>query len=218
MKILCTGGAGFIGSHLVERLLNEGHVVTVLENFSTSKRKNLPMDNKNLKVFGVDILDVTTNHYQGLDIVFHLAAATRPQWSIQYPVASNVVNVEGTLKVFKNCVDNKVKRVVFVSSSSLYGFQEKLPTKETDVPYPMSPYGLQKLIGKEYAKLYERMYGLEVNCVRPFNVYGTRQNNSGYAAAVPKFIELLSKNEPCSITGDGEQSRDFTYVDDVVDI
>lgn len=218
MKILITGGAGFIGSHLVDRLLAEGHIVTVLDNFSTGKRKNLT-DHQNLKVVHADIFDMVHSHFRKTDIVFHLAALTRPQWSILHPIEANVVNVEGTLKVFNYCKKYGVKRVVFTSSSSLYGTPTKFPTPETEPPRPLSPYGIQKYMGELYAKLFERMYGLEVNCIRPFNVYGPRQNPlGGYAAAVPKFIDQLNRNEAPSITGDGTQSRDFTYVGDIVDI
>ncbi len=217
-KTLVTGGAGFIGSHLVDRLLTEGNEVIVIDNLNTGKKENLQLDHSNLDFRQVDITDIVPDAYN-VDIVFHLAALTRPQWSIEHPIEANMVNVQGTLNVLKQAKDHKVKRVVIASSSSCYGIQETFPTPETAPIKAMSPYGLQKWMTEEYAKLFERMYGLEVNCIRPFNVYGTRQNPSGgYAAAVPKFIENLSQNKECFITGDGEQSRDFTYVDDVVDI
>lgn len=217
MKYLVTGGAGFIGSHLVRQLLMEDCQVTVIDHFSMGKRENLP-DDPRLTVQKASILEDIGESFRGIDVVFHLAALTRPQVSMSQPVETNLVNVEGTLRILRHCVDNKVKRLVFVSSSSLYGEQKKYPVSEDATPYPMSPYGLSKLIGEQYCKLWERLYGLESNYIRPFNVYGTRQNPlGGYAAAVPKFIDQISKGKIPMITGNGEQSRDFTYVDDVVD-
>jgi len=216
MKILCTGGAGFIGSHLVDRLLKDGDEVLVVDNLNTGKAENLPV-HQNLEVVNASTLDNIGYLFEGVDIVFHLAALTRPQQSILKPIETNQANVEGTLKVLLHCRDKKVKRLVFASSSSLYGTQKVYPVQESATPSPESPYGLQKLIGEQYCQLFGRMYGLEVNCIRPFNIYGTRQNPlGGYAAAVPSFIRHLSNNEPGEITGDGEQSRDFTYIDDLV--
>lgn len=218
-KIIVTGGAGFIGSHLVDKLLEQGNNVTVIDNCNTGRIENLPKKNPNCFFYGADILSDIDHAFEDKDIVFHLAALTRPQWSIKNPVEANLVNVEGTLRVLKYSLENKVKRVVFASSSSLYGIQETYPTPEDVTPKPMSPYALQKLLGEQYCELFERMYGLQINCVRPFNVYGTRQRpDGGYAAAVPKFIDMIKKGEQAQITGDGSQSRDFTYVDDVVDL
>jgi nucleoside-diphosphate-sugar epimerase len=216
MKCLVTGGAGFIGSHLVDRLLDEGNSVTILDNLFTGKKENVDVGAS--FVLG-DILDPQLDYlYEDIDTVFHLAALTRPQVSILEPESFNKVNVEGTLKVVRNCVEYNSK-LVFVSSSSLYGEQEQYPTPEDAVPHPMSPYALTKLIGEQYCKLYEVLDGLKANYIRPFNVFGLRQNPAGgYAAAVPAFIEALSQNKPGNITGDGEQRRDFTYVDDVVDL
>jgi len=220
MKYIVTGGAGFIGSHLVERLLEEvDSNVLVIDNFYEGKMENLPVDPR-LTVIQGDVLNKGLGKYfRGVDVVLHLAALTRPQWSIEYPDKSNKVNVEGTIKVFMNAKEHRVKRVVFVSSSSAYGEQETYPTNE-DAPFnPMSPYALQKAIGEQYAKLFEKLYGLEVNYIRPFNVYGTRQSpSSPYSAAVPKFIDRVRRGEQPMITGDGEQVRDFVYIDDVVEI
>jgi len=201
MKYLCTGGSGFLGSHLVERLSREGEVVII--------------DN----VCGASIMDEGIGElFDGVDVVFHLAALTRPQWSIKHPEESNRINVEGTIKVFLHAMDHAVKRVVFVSSSSLYG-ENVCPTPESAEPNPMSPYALQKWVGEQYAKLFGKLYGLEVNSIRPFNVFGARQAPGGpYAAAVPNFIKYLSSGETPWITGDGRQERDFVYVDDVIDI
>lgn len=217
IKCLVTGGAGFIGSHLVERLLDEGHSVTIIDNLYTGKKENVDVGAS--FVLG-DINDPQLDYlYEEIDSVFHLAALTRPQVSILEPESFEKVNAGGTLRVVLNCVRAKVSKLVFVSSSSIYGEQEKYPTPEDAIPNPMSPYALTKIIGEQYCKLYEVLNGLKANYVRPFNVFGARQNPAGgYAAAVPKFIEALSQDKPGNITGDGEQRRDFTYVDDVVDL
>ena len=218
MKYLVTGGAGFIGSHLVEKLLFEGNKVIVVDDLTTGKMENLP-HNDNLDVWVTSIMADNDEIYKKVDVVFHLAALTRPQVSILHPEESTEVNVQGTLKVIRNCISNGVKRLVFVSSSSLYGDQETFPESETATPNCISPYALTKLVGEQYCKLYEKLDGLNYNVVRPFNVYGTRQSiDGGYGAAVPKFIEALKLGNPGEITGDGEQRRDFTYIDDVVDL
>lgn len=216
-KVLVTGGAGFIGSHLVEHLLQNNEVI-IIDNFSMGKRKNLPKGRPRLKVFDGSILDENIGFlFKGVDTVFHLAALTRPRYSIDYPVETNRVNVEGTVKVLKHCLDNEVKKVIFISSASVYGDQKVLPFSETAVPNPKSPYALTKLIGESYCRLFGKLYGLKFNIVRPFNVYGTRQSiKGGYAAAVPNFIETLKKRGTPFITGDGKQVRDFVYIDDVV--
>lgn len=218
MKIIVTGGSGFIGSHLVERLLDDGHEVIVIDNLLVGKPQNLPI-NKNLQIHVYSVLDDIGQLFEGVGLVYHLAALTRPQESIVYPNETTLTNVLGTVSVLEHCRRYKVPRMVFMSSTSLYGAQDTLPTPETAQPNPMSPYALTKLIGEEYCKLYQKIYGLEVNCVRPFNVYGSRQSpNGGYASAVSKFIDLLSKGKQPYITGDGTQSRDFVYVADVVDL
>jgi nucleoside-diphosphate-sugar epimerase len=219
MKYLVTGGAGFIGSHLVERLLSEGHKVVVVDDFSMGKWENIPVNDPNLVIYPTTIMGEIAGLYRGVDKVFHLAALTRPQVSILNPEDSTRVNVLGTLNVIQCCLKNDVKKLVFVSSSSLYGEQDQYPTPENATPHPMSPYALTKLVGEQYCKLYEVLNGLKANYIRPFNVYGSRQSpEGGYAAAVPKFIEALTSDQPGNITGDGEQRRDFTYVDDVVDL
>ncbi len=230
MKYMVLGGAGFIGSHLVDALLKEfdshvtvidGHSnhITVIDDFSEGKYANLPHDPARLSVYDVSILKDVEHLFDGIDIVFHLAALTRPQWSIVYPEETNEVNVTGTLKVLQHSRDYGVKKFIFVSSSSLYGDQERFPTNEKDIPNPMCPYALTKLIGEQYCKLFEKLYGLQSNYIRPFNVYGTRMNPRGiYSGAVPKFIDLIKKGLTPTITGDGKQARDFIYVDDVVDL
>ncbi len=227
MNYLITGGAGFIGSHLVDRLLEEDNKVTVIDgpstkitvvdNFYEGKYANLPKDPR-LTVYEADILGKIGHLFEGVDIVFHMAALTRPQWSILYPAETDTVNVHGTLKILEHCRDHKIKRVVFMSSSSAYGEQKTYPTNEGAPLFPMCPYALTKQIGEEYCELFERIYGLEFNAIRPFNVYGSRMNPSGiYSSAVAKFIEVIHKNLPLTITGDGNQARDFIYIDDVID-
>jgi nucleoside-diphosphate-sugar epimerase len=217
-KILVTGGAGMIGSHLVDRLLSEDNKVVVIDDFSMGKTINLPV-NKKLTVVKEDILGNVENYFDGVDIVFHLAALTRPRESMVHPVETNRVNVEGTLKVLLHSIKNQVKKFVFVSSASVYGFQEEFPLDEGMKPNPASPYALTKMIGEELCRLYKNLSGMKINCVRPFNVYGSRQNPKGeYAAAIPSFINALKNEGQPFITGDGEQYRDFVYVEDVVDL
>ena len=218
MNTLVTGGAGFIGSHLVDRLLDEGHDVSIIDDFSEGKYSNLPI-NKKLTILKYSILNDIGNYFAGIDRVYHLAALTRPQFSMLHPIETNQVNVEGIINILKACVENRVPRVVFVSSSSIYGKQFTFPTTESAVPHPMSPYALTKLVGEQYCKLYQLLYRTKANYIRPFNVYGTRQRpDSEYAAAIPKFIDCLSKGTTPWITGDGKQARDYVYVDDVVDL
>ena len=223
MKILTTGGCGFLGSHLIEKLLKDDNIV--IDDLSEGKLSNLPRSSR-ITFHKASILDDIGYLFKGVDIVYHLAALTRPQFSILHPEETDTVNVHGTLKVLEHCRDNKVKRVVFVSSSSIYGEQKKVPTPENVIPNPMSPYALSKQIGEEYCELFEKLYGLQINRIRPFNIYGTRQSPTGeYAAAVPRFIDrvnsfisVLKSDSYPVITGDGKQVRDFVYVDDVVDL
>lgn len=218
-NILVLGGAGFVGSHLVEKLLEQNKNVTVIDDLSVGKRKHLPKRHGKLTFIKASILDDVDVYFKNIDIVFHLAALTRPQESILDPVSTNRVNVEGTLKMLIASHKHKVKRFVFASTTSIYGDQKQLPTPETVVPHPMSPYALTKLAGEHYCKLFETMYQLEYNAIRPFNIYGSRQStHGGYAAAVAKFIELLRQDKTPWITGDGTQARDFIHVNDVVDL
>ncbi len=228
-NILVTGGSGFIGSHLVDRLLAEdnkvtvidGHSlrVTVIDNFSHGKYKNLPGHDPRLRVIDADILgrDIS-NLFREVDVVFHLAALTRPQWSILHPFETNQVNVDGTIRVLEHARDHKVKRVVFMSSSNLYGETDQYPTTEDAKPNPMNAYALSKQIGEQYCELFEKLYGLEWNACRPFNVYGPRMPITGiYTSAVATFIDVLKNDKPLQMFGSGEQRRDFVYIDDVID-
>ena len=219
MRVIVTGGAGFIGSNLVDRLIDDGHEVSVIDNLSTGKDKNI---NPKAKFYRKDITQMRRDSdftmFEGVDVVFHTAAMARVQPSIEDPISFNRVNVDGTLNLLKACVDYGVKRFVFSSSSSVYGNVDTFPTSENSPLNPISPYALQKLIGEQYCKLFSDIYGLETVCLRYFNVYGKRQLLEGaYTLVMGKFAQQLLNNEPMTIRGDGEQRRDFTYVGDVVE-
>lgn len=216
MKILVTGGAGFIGSNLVDKLINEGYKVFVIDNLSSGKKENL---NKKAIFYKADIcqLNKILTLFKGIDYVFHLAADPRVMFSVKNPIESHKVNVNGTLNVLYASYKNKVKRLIFASSAAVYGNIKKLPLKEDITPNPVSPYGLHKLIGEYYCKLFSNLYNLETVCLRYFNVYGPRMDPNGpYALVIGKFLKLRKENKPLTIYGDGKQTRDFVYVDDVV--
>lgn len=222
MKCLVTGGAGFIGSHLVERLLRLGHTVVVIDNLSLSDGSNLASlhGEKNLILYKRDIREKLTDIFstEGISAVFHLAAIPRARYSVIRPEETHDVNVQGTFNVLEHCRIFGVKRFVFSSSAAIYGEQEIVPLSEIVTPQPVSPYALQKRIGEEYCTLYHRLYGLETIALRYFNVYGPRQNPHGdYSCLIPKFITLLENNQRPEIYGDGEQTRDFIYVSDIIE-
>lgn len=216
MKYLVTGGAGFVGSNLVDALLAGGHEVSILDNLSTGSRENL---NPCAKFHEVDISDFESIKplFAGVDGVFHVAALPRIPRSIEAPQETHQANVVGTLNVLVAARDAKVKRVVYSASSSAYGNQPKLPVTEDLPPQPLNPYALQKLTGEYYAKLFYDLYGLETVSLRYFNVYGPRMSLGGaYATVVGVFLEQKKEGKPLTITGDGEQTRDYTHVRDVV--
>ncbi len=214
MKIAVFGGAGFIGSHLVDKLIELGHEVTVIDNLSTGKIENL---NPKALFFPFDICNgFMLSTLKGFDYVFHLAAIPRVPYSVEHPLETSLVNIEGTLTVLNLAKNIGAKKVIFASSSSVYGDQ-RLPYKETKRPKPKSPYALQKLVGEQYMKLFDELYGLPTLSLRFFNVYGKRCDpNSEYSLVIGKFFKQKKEGKPFTIYGDGNQTRDFTYVSDVV--
>ncbi len=220
-KILITGGAGFIGSNLVERFLSQNNHVTVLDNFATGKRENLTdyLNNKNFTLIEGDIrsledcLKATSNQ----DIVLHQAALGSVPRSINDPITTNEVNINGFLNMLVASRDNKVGRFVYAASSSTYGDSKELPKVEENIGSPLSPYAVTKYVNELYAKVFADLYGMEVIGLRYFNVFGRRQDPEGaYAAAIPKFIKAFSQYSSPQIHGDGSQTRDFTYIENVL--
>jgi nucleoside-diphosphate-sugar epimerase len=219
MRYVVTGGAGFIGSHLVEHLVTAGHHVTVLDDFSTGKRDNLAPWMPKITLVEGSITDpaACTRAIAGADYVLHEAAIPSVPRSVSDPVTSHNVNATGTLNVLIAARDAKVKRVVYAASSSAYGDTAELPKHEGIVPRPRSPYAVAKLAGEHYCRAFHASYGLPAIALRYFNVFGPRQDpTSQYAAVVPKFITCALANTPPVIYGDGGQTRDFTYVENVV--
>lgn len=218
MNTLVTGGAGFIGSNLVDTLLTEGHEVRVLDNFSTGHRRNLPLADIELVEGDMRSYERVSAAMREIEIVFHLGAMPSVPRSIQDPLTSNAVNVEGTLNVILAARDHRVQRVVFASSSSVYGDAPGMPRREDQPVAPLAPYAVAKLAAERYVLVANDVFGLETVALRYFNVFGERQDpSSGYAAVVPKFIRLMLAGERPTIFGDGSASRDFTHVANVVD-
>jgi nucleoside-diphosphate-sugar epimerase len=219
-SVLVTGGGGFMGSHLAERLLREGERVRVLDNFATGNRDNLAGILGEIDLVEGDIQSYERVHtaVRGCEVVFHLAALPSVPRSVQDPLTTNASNVIGTLNVLLAARDAGVRRVVYASSSSVYGATAKLPRGEEDLPLPIAPYAVSKLAGEGYCRSFGHVYGLQTVSLRYFNVYGPRQDPlSQYAAVIPSFIVAFLDGERPVVFGDGEQSRDFTYVDDAVD-
>ena len=222
MNCIVTGGAGFIGSNIVDKLISLGHKVTVIDNFSSGKEENLSQHKNNLSLTIIrrDICDNLEDIFKKdkFDAVFHLAAIVSVPYSLEHPLETNDVNVRGTLNLLECCRKFGVKRFVLSSSCSVYGNQETLPLVETMNPMPISPYALSKLIGEHYCRLYNAVYGLETISLRYFNVYGPRQNPAGnYACMIPKFIRMINSDQSPKINGDGKQTRDFIFVSDVAE-
>lgn len=216
---LVTGGAGFIGSHIVERLVSMGKSVRVFDNFSFGSKENLNGIGERVEILSGDLLDLDAvqRAMKGVQVVFHQAALRSVPFSVEHPTLVNRVNVEGTLNVLTAARNAKVGRVVFASSSSVYGEEKKLPSSEQQLPRPISPYAVSKLAGEYYCKIFTELYGLETVSLRYFNVYGPRQDpNSQYAAVIPRFICWALQGRSLEVHGDGLQSRDFTYIDNVV--
>jgi UDP-N-acetylglucosamine/UDP-N-acetyl-alpha-D-glucosaminouronate 4-epimerase len=220
---LVTGGAGFIGSHLAARLLAEGATARVLDNFSSGSLANLPVAEASagrLEIIRGDIRDLAAveRAAAGVTAIFHQAAMRSVPRSVADPLGANDNNVTGTLQVFEAARRTGVRRVVYASSSSVYGDRPELPKREDQAPAPISPYAVSKVAGEQYGQVWHRLYGVETVGLRYFNVFGPRQDpTSEYAAVIPKFILWALRNEPLEVHGDGRQSRDFTYIDNVVD-
>ncbi|MGB2841500.1 MAG: SDR family oxidoreductase [Halobacteriota archaeon] len=220
MKIIITGGAGFIGSNLAEELSKEkDNEIIIVDDLSTGKTENLKKFNQNIKFVRGSItdLDLLKMIFEDVDYVFHQAAIPSVPRSIKDPIASNNANINGTLNVLVAAKDSSVKKVICASSSSVYGDTPELPKREDMRANPKSPYAVTKLVGEYYCKVFNEVYGLKTVSLRYFNVYGPRQDPySDYAAVIPRFINMVSENKPPVIYGDGEQTRDFTFVKDVV--
>jgi nucleoside-diphosphate-sugar epimerase len=216
-KVIVTGGAGFIGSHVVDKLIDMGIQVSIIDDFSTGKVENV---NPAAYCWKQDLATVSitdlSEFMKGVDTVFHLAAMARVQPSIEEPVTFHNANVTGTHNLLAAAVDAGVKKVVFSSSSSVYG-NAKVPTSEEHSKDPISPYALHKLIGEQYCKLFSTLYDIDTVSLRYFNVYGDRMSLEGaYRLAIPIFASQIKEGKPCTINNDGNQRRDFTFVDDVV--
>lgn len=219
MNFLVTGGGGFIGSNIVNELLNQNHNVKILDNFSTGKRENLSKFLNDIEIIEGDIRSyhIVLQAVKNTDIILHQAALPSVPRSIKDPITTNDVNVNGTLNILNAAVSEKVKRVVFASSSSVYGDNPVLPKSEELIPAPKSPYAVSKLAAEYYLKVFSQVYDLETVALRYFNVFGPNQDpNSQYSAVIPKFIKAFINNQIPVIFGDGEQTRDFTYVSNVV--
>ena len=219
-RVLVTGGAGFIGSNLVHALLERGDTVRVLDNFATGNRANLAELEDDVEVIEGELRSYERVHnaVRGVELVFHQGALPSVPRSVQDPLTTSAVTIEGTLNVLLAARDESVRRVVFASSSSVYGNGGALPRDETQQPDPISPYAVAKLAAERYCVSFHRVYGLETVALRYFNVFGPRQDPmSQYAAVVPRFLAAVNEGRPVPIHGDGSQSRDFTYVSNVVE-
>ncbi|MFL5912137.1 MAG: SDR family oxidoreductase [Gaiellaceae bacterium] len=219
MRVLVTGGAGFIGSNLVEELLDRGHEVKVLDNFSTGRRENLLSWNGDVELIEGELrsYERVSNAVRGCELVFHQGALPSVPRSVQDPITSNEVNVNGTLNVLLASRDAGVKRVIFASSSSIYGDLPGLPRMESMPVGPAAPYAVSKLAAEQYCSVAHKVYGLGTVALRYFNVFGRRQDpNSHYSAVIPKFITAMLNGKQPTIFGDGEQLRDFTHISNVV--
>jgi nucleoside-diphosphate-sugar epimerase len=218
-RYLVTGGSGFIGSHIVKRLVDTGAFVRVVDNLSTGRSERLENFRAAIEFVQGDLVDeqISDSVVKDIDYVLHQAAVPSVQRSIEDPLGTNRANVTATLNLLESCRKQGVRRLVYAGSSSAYGDTEVLPKVEKMVPKPRSPYALQKLVGEYYCKLYGELYGLETVSLRYFNVFGPDQDpHSEYSAVIPKFVSRLLAGQSITVYGDGEQSRDFTYIDNVV--
>jgi len=220
MNFLITGGAGFIGSHIADRLISQKHQVSIIDDFSSGRKENILHLTGAVNLYEGDIRDtrLVNEAVRDVDYIFHQAALSSVPKSIDDPVLTNDINVNGTLNILEAARKFKVKKVIFASSAAVYGDDPELPKNEKMNPMPLSPYAATKLMGEKYCSIYSNLYGLGTVVLRYFNVFGPRQNpNSDYAAVIPKFITMILEDEIPTIYGDGFQSRDFIFIDDVVD-
>ena len=219
-KYLVTGGAGFIGSHIAGELVRKGHAVRVIDNFSTGKRENISSFLDEIELVEADIREFNACRevVEGMDFILHQAALTSVPLSIEDPLLTNEINITGTLNLLLASRNAKVKRLIFASSAAVYGDDSRLPKTENMEGLPISPYALSKRVGEMYCRLFSQLYGLSTVCLRYFNIFGPRQDPfSQYASVIPNFIGKMLKEEKPSVFGDGEQSRDFLYVSNVVE-
>jgi nucleoside-diphosphate-sugar epimerase len=219
LRFLVTGGAGFIGSNIVERLVEKGYSVRVLDNFATGSRSNIESFKEDIELIEGDIRDFWTvvRATKGVDYILHQAALPSVPRSIDNPLTTTEVNVNGTLNILEAARINEVQRIVYASSSSVYGDSPEMPKREEMKPMPKSPYAITKLAGEEYCMNFHALYGLETVALRYFNVFGPRQNPfSQYSAVIPKFISMIKNGQNPTIWGDGETSRDFTYIENII--
>ena len=217
-KVIITGGAGFIGSHLTEELIKRGYSVTIVDDLSTGKQENIDGNGADFIRGTITDLSLLQKSFQDTRYVFHQAAISSVPRSIDNPQLSHEVNITGTLNVLLAARDNGVKKIIYASSSSVYGDIETLPKREDMTTSPLSPYAVAKLTGEHYCRVFEQVYGLPTVCLRYFNIYGPRQNHdTEYAAVVPRFIKKVFEGNSPIIFGDGEQTRDLTFVKDAVE-
>ncbi|MEM3629453.1 MAG: SDR family oxidoreductase [Candidatus Bathyarchaeia archaeon] len=219
MKVLVTGGAGFIGSHLVERLLKEDCNVVVLDDLSSGKTENLDLKNRNLLFLkgGIRDKELVKKALKDVEVVFHLAALVDVPFSVKNPLLVNQVNVCGSLNILEESIKNNVEKFIYASSCAVYGEPQYLPINEEHPTNPLSPYAVSKLTTEKYCQVFNKLYGLKTVSLRLFNVYGPRQEGDSYSSVISRFIRQLRSGKPPIIFGDGSQTRDFVYVLDVVD-
>jgi nucleoside-diphosphate-sugar epimerase len=222
LRTLVTGGAGFIGSHLVDRLMKEGYEVVVLDNFSAGKTENIQrhLRSQSFRLVKGDVrnLEDVRKAVGDIDVVFHLAAIVNVPLSIEDPLLVNDVNIEGTLNLLEASLKENIQRFIYISTCAVYGEARYLPINEEHPIMPLSPYGISKFTAEHYCKIFHHIHGLKTASLRLFNVYGPRQSEGPYSGVITRFISRLRRGKPPIIYGDGEQTRDFMYIDNVVEL